>query len=134
MMQKVQAWSQPFCTATNARVWRSDAATGTGGAGTCQRAGSSLAAFSITPSTSSIAAKVAGSIVAAQPVTSRRACGWSRRRRRTARRDWRTASAVTAQELTTTVAVGAAASRPRMASLSERFIRQPSVTTSGGAA
>jgi hypothetical protein len=56
----------------------------------------------ITWSTSSIAANVAGSVWAAQPVTIRRASGLSRRSLRISCRALRTASAVTAQVLTTT--------------------------------
>jgi hypothetical protein len=53
-----------------------------------------------TASTSSIAAKVPGSVWAAQPVTTMRLPGLSRRALRIAWRAWRTASAVTAQVLT----------------------------------
>jgi hypothetical protein len=49
-----------------------------------------------------MAAKVSGSVCAAQPVTISLAPGLSRRRRRISCRALRTASAVTAQVLTTT--------------------------------
>ena len=49
-----------------------------------------------------MAAKPAGSIWAAQPVTTMRASGFSRRALRIAWRAWRVASAVTAQVLITT--------------------------------
>jgi hypothetical protein len=65
-----------------------------------------LALFSALPSTRSIsgmAAKAVGSIWAAQPVTTMRASGRSRRALRMAWRAWRTASAVTAQVLKITV-------------------------------
>jgi hypothetical protein len=50
-----------------------------------------------------MAAKVCGSVCAAQPVTTIFAPGRSRLRRRIDWRAWRTASEVTAQVLTTTV-------------------------------
>ena len=55
-----------------------------------------------TRSTSGMAANVSGSVCAAQPVTTMRALGRSRLMRRMVWRAWRTASAVTAQVLTTT--------------------------------
>ena len=55
-----------------------------------------------------LAANVSGSVCAAQPVTRIRASGRSRRSRRIAWRAWRTASAVTAQVLTTTTSAGPA--------------------------
>ena len=64
--------------------------------------------FSVLPSTRSVsgmAAKVCGSVCAAQPVTTIFACGRSRRSARIVCRAWRTASAVTAQVLTTTVSL-----------------------------
>ena len=79
----------------------------------------SFSALPSTTSTSGIAAKAAGSVCAAQPVTTSRAAGLSRRRRRICWRAWRTASAVTAQLLTTTAsATPAAAARPFIASVS----------------
>jgi hypothetical protein len=63
-----------------------------------------------TASTSGIAANISGSTCAAQPVTTRRAPGRSRRSLRIAWRAWRTASLVTAQVLTTTVSRPSAAS------------------------
>ena len=67
-----------------------------------QVSGDIFSELPITASTSSIAAKLSGSICAAQPVTMTRASGFSRRRRRISCRALRTASAVTAQVLTTT--------------------------------
>ena len=64
--------------------------------------------FSALPSTRSTLGQRgpgSGSICAAQPVTTMRAPGFSRRARRMAWRAWRSASAVTAQVLTTTVSV-----------------------------
>ena len=49
-----------------------------------------------------MAAKLSGSVCAAQPVTISRACGFSRRNRRISCRALRTASAVTAQVFTIT--------------------------------
>ena len=63
---------------------------------------SSFSRLPITTSTSAIAAKVSGSVWAAQPVTMIRASGRSRRARRIAWRVWRTASAVTAQPVSYT--------------------------------
>ena len=85
--QKVQAWSQPFCTATKARVWRPAAAarrcSGTARCRPFQRGrqssfGAQLPATS--PSISGIAANCSRSISAAQPVTSSRASGRARAR------------------------------------------------------
>ena len=128
MTQKVQAWSQPFCTATKARVCV-DAASAGGGATFHARA-SSFRLLGTSPSTSGIAVSCSRSISAAQPVTSSRASGRARRARRIAWRVWRTASLVTAQELITTT-LRSPASSARIRSLSARFSRQPSVTTSG---
>jgi hypothetical protein len=68
--------------------------------------------FSSLPSTSAtsgMAANVLGSVCAAQPVTTMRACGCSRLSLRMAWRDCRTASAVTAHVFTTTVSASPAA-------------------------
>jgi hypothetical protein len=82
--------------------------------------------------TSGIAAKLAGSICAAQPVTTISAPGRARRARRIAVRVAFTAALVTAQLLITTV------SRPatsvRIVSLSAMLRRQPRVMTSGAGA
>ena len=82
-----------------------------------------------TRATSGIAAKVSGSIWAAQPVTTTRAAGRARFARRIAWRVWRTASLVTAQLLTMIRSSSAWASA-RIASLSAALSRQPSVITS----
>ena len=58
-----------------------------------------------------MATKVCGSVCAAQPVTTIFGRGRSRRSARMACRAWRTASAVTAQVLTTTVSLEAGALR-----------------------
>ncbi len=69
--------------------------------------------------TSGIAAKLCGSICAAQPVTMISASGRSRRARRMVWRAWRTASPVTAQVLTITALDSAASpASARIASLS----------------
>jgi hypothetical protein len=60
-----------------------------------------------------MSAKVFGSVCAAQPVTTMRASGRSRLSLRIDCRDCRTASAVTAQVLTTTVSVTPAAAASR---------------------
>ena len=79
-------------------------------------------------------AKVSGSVWAAQPVTMMRASGCSRFRRRIAWRAWRTASWVTAQELTMMVRSSpAAVAAWRICSDSSVFSRHPKVTTSTGA-
>src|SRR6202167_1950145 len=84
-----------------------------------------------TRSVSDIAAKVCGSVCAAQPVTMIFACGRARRTARMVCRAWRTASAVTAQVLTTTVSVSPARSASRrMTSDSAALSRQPKVTIS----
>src|SRR5215469_1465259 len=78
-----------------------------------------------------MAAKPAGSICAAQPVTTMRASGFSRRALRIAWRAWRVASAVTAQVLISTArSRPAAAAWPRMTSLSKALRRQPKETIS----
>ena len=78
-----------------------------------------------------MAAKVAGSVCAAQPVTITRTPGRSRATRRIVWRAWRTASAVTAQELTMTVSlIPAASAWRRMVSDSAAFSRQPKLMTS----
>ena len=119
MMQNVQRWSQPCCTCTKARArlansvtrWAavsraammSDTAEPAPG---CQLSGFSLSSLPRTRWTLGRAAQAAGSICAAQPVTTMRASGRSRATRRMAWRAWRSASAVTAQVLTITVSVG----------------------------
>src|SRR6266545_205415 len=65
-----------------------------------QVAALSFSSLPSTNATSGMLAKVSGSVCAAQPVTTMRAAGCSRLSRRMAWRDWRTASAVTAQVLT----------------------------------
>ncbi len=86
------------------------------------RSHASVVSFSALPSTTStsgIAAKRPGSVCAAQPVTTIRAPGLSRRSRRICWRAWRTASAVTAQLLTTTVSeMPAPSASPFIASVS----------------
>src|SRR5215472_5910357 len=78
-----------------------------------------------------MAAKPAGSIWAAQPVTTMRAPGFSRLALRIAWRAWRVASAVTAQVLITTACSRpVAAAWPRMTSLSKALSRQPKETIS----
>src|ERR1700734_1270488 len=78
-----------------------------------------------------MATNVCGSVCAAQPVTTILAEGRSRRSARIACRAWRTASAVTAQVLTTTVSLKPARSASRrITSDSAALSRQPKVTTS----
>ena len=91
---------------------------------------SSFSRLPITASTSAIAANVSGSVWAAQPVTMIRASGRSRRARRMAWRVWRTASAVTAQ-LLTTIRSSCPCARSRIASLSAMLRRQPMVMMAG---
>ena len=81
--------------------------------------GSIFRLLPITTSTSGMRAKPSESICAAQPVTSTFAPGFSRRCLLIAWRDFRTASAVTAQVLTThEFEIPAAAAISRMASVS----------------
>ena len=80
----------------------------------CQAEGRSFSSLPSTRSTSRIPANVAGSVCAAQPVTTMRADGRSRASLRIAWRAWRTASAVTAQVLTTTVSASPAAAASRL--------------------
>ena len=117
MTQKVQRWSQPCWTWTKARARPANSVTrcaavsvaammsvtGAAGASGAQVAGFSLSALPMTRSTPGSAAQAAGAIWAAQPVTMMRAPGLSRAARRIAWRAWRSASAVTAQVLTTMV-------------------------------
>ena len=143
-MQKVQRWSQPFCTCTTARARPSKLAWPSMRCGAVSRTAMmslttifssaampkpsgrpkaervsiqaparNLSSLPMTRSTSPICAKVSGSVCAAQPVTTMRAPGRSRRSFRIAWRAWRTASAVTAQVLTTTVSARPAASATR---------------------
>ena len=145
-MQKVQRWSQPFCTCTKARVCPSILSIARGVivraammSPTATRAPPAAQArassFSVLPSTRSIsgmAAKVAGSVCAAQPVTTMRASGRSRLMRRTVCRAWRTASPVTAQVLSTTVSLCASPAAARISSDSTTLSRQPRVRISRG--
>ena len=78
-----------------------------------QLAARSFSSLPSTRSTSGIAANAAGSICAAQPVTTIRASGRSRRSLPMACRACRAASAVTAQVLSTTASPMAAASASR---------------------
>ena len=92
--------------------------------------GSIFSALPRTQSTSGMSAKRCGSTCAAQPVTIRRAAGFSRLSLRMVWPAWRTASAVTAQVLTITVSCSpAAAAWRRITSDSKALSRQPSVTT-----
>jgi hypothetical protein len=134
MMQNVQRWSQPFCTCTKARarpsrpstrcaavsfttMMSSTATFSSASSDGCSRAArharqAPTLIFSSLPSTSAtsgIAAKSSGVVCAAQPVTTMRACGRSRLSLRMAWRDCRTASAVTAQVLTTMTSDSSAA-------------------------
>ena len=115
MMQKVQRWSQPFCTCTKARARPSMLSIACGRicltammsltatfASVRHARASSFSSLPMTRSTSAIPAKSSGLVCAAQPVTTMRASGRSRLSRRIVCRAWRTASAVTAQVLTTT--------------------------------
>ncbi len=107
----------------------SPTATRSGCAEVRQVCGVSFSSLPTTRSTSGIAAKLCGSACAAQPVTTMRVFGCSRRSLRMAWRAWRTASPVTAQVLTTVVSESAAASR-RITSDSWMLSRQPKVRTS----
>ena len=82
---------------------------------TFQARGSSLAALAISPSTSGIAGNRLAFDFGSAAVTSSRASGRALRARRIAWRVWRTASAVTAQELTTTRSSSPASSRAGLA-------------------
>ena len=76
--------------------------------------------------------RLAASIWAAQPETTMRASGSSRRALRIAWRAWRTASAVTAQVLTRMASpMPASSARRRMTSDSSAFSRQPKVMVRG---
>src|SRR2546430_1287013 len=95
----VSATAMMSLTATFSSAGREDTRAKTS---PCSRQVAALS-FSSLPSTnatSGMLAKVSGSVCAAQPVTTMRAAGCSRLSRRMAWRDWRTASAVTAQVLT----------------------------------
>ena len=144
-MQKVQRWSQPFCTSTNARARSAKPVTRCGAVSrtammseTRTRSGMpdqearrkiELLAIAEHPATSGIAANASGSTCAAQPVTITRASGRARFALRIAWRVWRTASLVTAQLLTMTRSSSPRASA-RIASLSAVLSRQPRVITS----
>ena len=134
-MQKVQRWSQPFCTSTNARDRSAKPATRCGAvsrtammsetrtfAPRSRQERAEASNFSRLPSTrltSGIAANVSGSTCAAQPVTKIRASGRARLALRIAWRVWRTASLVTAQLLTMIEIVLAAGERPHRLALGE---------------
>ena len=90
---------------------------------------SSFSSLPSTRATSGMAAKVSGEDCAAQPVTTMRASGCSRLMRRIVCRAWRTASAVTAQVLTTTASCAGAPAR-LITSDSTILSRQPKVMTS----
>ena len=79
----------------------------------CHSRASSFSSLPTTRSTSGMAANSAGSVCAAQPVTTMRASGRSRLMRRMLCLACRTASAVTAQVLTTTASATPAASASR---------------------
>ena len=144
-MQKVQRWSQPFCTSTKARERSAKPATRCGAVSRTammsetrtrsvprKAAASNFSRLPSTRATSGIAANVSGSICAAQPVTKIRASGRARFALRIAWRVWRTASLVTAQLLTMTRSLASPASI-RIASLSAALRRQPRVMISGPA-
>ena len=135
-MQKVQRWSQPFCTCTKARarpsmpsircsavsrhrhdvvdddllLARRDRSAARRDARACRprprRSASRRCRARGRPR--AWRRRSAGSVCAAQPVTTMRACGRSRVSRRIAWRACRTASAVTAQVLTTTASASPA--------------------------
>ena len=129
-MQKVQRWSQPFCTCRKARarpskcpsrmrrvsLHRHDVVDATRSP---RRRKFAVELFLIAEHTVDFRhrGEGAGSVCAAQPVTMMRASGRSRLRRRIAWRDWRTASPVTAQVLTITALsspLGGARGSPRI--------------------
>src|ERR1700722_5711060 len=90
-----------------------------------------LSSLPTTRSTSAMPANIAGSVCAAQPVTTIRAEGRSRFSRRIDCRACATASLVTAQLLMTMVSVSPASSASRaITSDSKALRRQPKVTTS----
>src|SRR5258708_23479259 len=90
-----------------------------------------LSSLPSTRSTSAMLANISGSICAAQPVTTIRASGRSRRSRRIDCRACATASLVTAQLLMTMVSVSPARSASRaITSDSKALRRQPKVTIS----
>ena len=90
-----------------------------------------LSSLPITRSTSAICANIAGSICAAHPVTTMRAEGRSRLKRRIDCRVCATASLVTAQLLMmTTSSRPASSALRRMTSDSKALSRQPKVMTS----
>ncbi len=139
--QKVQLWSQPFCTARNARVCSStpsssglalSAFSKAGGGRSAHVSGLVFTALSTSRSTSGMAAKADGSIRAAQPVTTIARSGRSRFSLRIACRACRAASAVTPHVLTIARSPAPAARATReIASPSTRLSRQPKLTTSG---
>src|ERR1700761_217671 len=154
MMQKVQRWSQPFCTCTNTRGRPFAKPSSRCGAISRTAMMSETAIFSLLPmpkalrvsrqasprilsslpitrSTSIIPANIGACVCAAQPVTTMRAPGRSRLIRRIDCRAWATASLVTAQLLMTTVSVSPAPSASRaITSDSKALRRQPKVRTS----
>src|SRR6195952_1532715 len=96
-----------------------------------QASGRVLSSLPITRSTSAMPANISGSICAAQPVTTIRACGRARLSRRIDCRACATASLVTAQLLMTIVSVSPAAVASRaITSDSKALRRQPKVMTS----
>ena len=157
-MQKVQRWSQPFCTCTNTRgrpvlkpssrcgaISRTAMMSATAifslvstpkpasNAARASRQASPriLSSLPTTRSTSAISANISGWVCAAQPVTTMRTCGRSRFSRRIDCRACATASLVTAQLLMTTVSESPARSASRaITSDSKALRRQPKVRTS----
>ena len=114
-MQKVQRWSQPFCTSTKARVRSAKPVTRCGAVSrtammsetrTCsapRQEAARIELLAVADHARRLRAsprRSRGSIWAAQPVTSSRASGRARLALRIAWRVWRTASSVTAQLLT----------------------------------
>src|SRR5580692_9147134 len=154
MMQKVQRWSQPFCTCTNTRGRPFAKPSSRCGAISRTAMMSLTAIFSLSPmpkaarvsrqasarilsslpitrSTSVMPANICACVCAAQPVTTIRAPGRSRLMRRIDCRAWATASLVTAQLLMTMVSASPALSASRaITSDSKALRRQPNVRTS----
>src|SRR5215470_18962367 len=154
-MEKVQRWSQPFCTWTNTRGrprWKPSTRCGAitftdmmsvtailllampaSNTARASRQASPriLSSLPTTRSTSAMSANIFASVCAAQPVTTMRASGCSRLRRRIDCRACATASLVTAQLLMTMVSERPARSASRrITSDSNAFSRQPKVTIS----
>src|SRR4051812_39187427 len=96
-----------------------------------QASGRILSSLPTTRSTSAMPANISGSICAAQPVTTTRACGRARLSRRIDCRACATASLVTAQLLTMMASVSPASLASRaITSDSKALRRQPKVMTS----